>query len=89
MHGKLSDVSHDSQTIFRQVKNPFAAMRYHSLVIDPNSLPAELTVSARAAGDIIMAVRHKNYPVEGVQFHPESILNQEGKKLLKNFLDHY
>ena len=82
-------VRHDSQTIFRQVKNPFAAMRYHSLVIDPNSLPAELTVSARAAGDIIMAVRHKNYPVEGVQFHPESILNQEGKKLLKNFLDHY
>ena len=89
MHGKLSDVSHDSQTIFRQVKNPFAAMRYHSLVIDPESLPAELTVSARAAGDIIMAVRHKNYPVEGVQFHPESILNQEGKKLLKNFLDCY
>jgi len=89
MHGKLSDVSHDSQTIFRQVKNPFAAMRYHSLVIDPKSLPAELTVSAHAAGDVIMAVRHKNYPVEGVQFHPESILNQEGKKLLKNFLDHY
>ena len=89
MHGKLSDVSHDAQTIFRQVKNPFAAMRYHSLVIDPKTLPAELTVSARAAGDIIMAVRHKNHPVEGVQFHPESILNQEGKKLLKNFLDYY
>ena len=89
MHGKLSDVSHDSQTIFRQVKNPFAAMRYHSLVIDPKSLPAELMVSARAGGDIIMAVRHKNYPVEGVQFHPESILNQEGKKILKNFLDYY
>ena len=89
MHGKLSDVSHDSQTIFREVKNPFAAMRYHSLVIDPKSLPAELTVSARTAGDVIMAVRHKNFPVEGVQFHPESILNEEGKKMLKNFLDHY
>ena len=86
MHGKLSDVSHDSQTIFRQVKNPFAAMRYHSLVIDPNSLPAELTVSARAAGDIIMAVRHKNYPVEGVQFHPESILNRRRQKAAQKLL---
>jgi anthranilate synthase/aminodeoxychorismate synthase-like glutamine amidotransferase len=89
MHGKLSDVTHDSRTIFHDVKNPFAAMRYHSLVIDPNTLPAELTVSARTDADIIMAVRHKTFPVEGVQFHPESILNQDGKKLLKNFLDSY
>jgi anthranilate synthase/aminodeoxychorismate synthase-like glutamine amidotransferase len=89
MHGKLSEVSHDSRTIFRSLKNPFAAMRYHSLVIDPRFLPAELTVSARTADDIIMAVRHKRFPVEGVQFHPESILTEEGKKLLKNFLDHY
>ncbi|HEY7219391.1 MAG TPA: aminodeoxychorismate/anthranilate synthase component II [Candidatus Binatia bacterium] len=89
MHGKLSDVSHDSLTIFRGVKNPFAAMRYHSLVIDPKSLPEDLTVSARTSGDVIMAVRHKKFPVEGVQFHPESILNQDGKKILKNFLDHY
>jgi anthranilate synthase/aminodeoxychorismate synthase-like glutamine amidotransferase len=89
MHGKLSDVTHDPRTIFHDVKNPFAAMRYHSLVIDPHSLPEELTVSARADADIIMAVRHKTFPVEGVQFHPESILNQDGKKLLKNFLDYY
>jgi para-aminobenzoate synthetase component 2 len=87
MHGKLSDVSHDSQTIFRDVKNPFAAMRYHSLVIDPKSLPDELTASARTADGVIMAVRHKTFPVEGVQFHPESILAEDGKKLLKNFLD--
>jgi para-aminobenzoate synthetase component 2 len=89
MHGKLSDVSHDSQTVFRAIKNPFAAMRYHSLVIDPKRLPAELTISARTADNIIMGVRHKRFPVEGVQFHPESILTREGKKLLKNFLDYY
>jgi para-aminobenzoate synthetase component II len=89
MHGKLSDVAHDAQTIFRDVKNPFDAMRYHSLVIDPATLPEELTVSARTADGVIMAVRHKRLAVEGVQFHPESILNEEGKKILKNFLDHY
>jgi anthranilate synthase/aminodeoxychorismate synthase-like glutamine amidotransferase len=88
MHGKLSDVSHDSRTIFRDVKNPFAAMRYHSLVIDPKSLPEAIFVSA-TAGEVIMGVRHKRFPVEGVQFHPESILNEEGKKILKNFLDYY
>ena len=89
MHGKLSDVSHDGKTIFCGLKNPFAAMRYHSLVIDPTSLPAELLVSARTYDGVIMAVRHQNFPVEGVQFHPESILAEEGKKLLKNFLDNY
>jgi anthranilate/para-aminobenzoate synthase component II len=62
-------------------------MRYHSLVIDPTSLPTELAVSARTADGVIMAVRHKSFPVEGVQFHPESILAEDGKKLLKNFLD--
>jgi anthranilate synthase/aminodeoxychorismate synthase-like glutamine amidotransferase len=86
MHGKLSDVTHDGQTIFHDVKNPFAAMRYHSLVIDANTLPAELTVTARTTDGVIMAVRHKKFPVEGVQFHPESILAEEGKKLLQNFL---
>jgi para-aminobenzoate synthetase component II len=89
MHGKLSEVEHDGLTIFRAVKNPFAAMRYHSLVIDPASLPAVLMVSARTAEGVIMAVRHQTFPVEGVQFHPESILAEEGKKLLKNFLDNY
>jgi anthranilate synthase/aminodeoxychorismate synthase-like glutamine amidotransferase len=89
MHGKLSDVTHDAQTIFRSLKNPFSAMRYHSLVIDEKSLPPDLTVSARTSDGTIMAVRHKRFPLEGVQFHPESILTQEGKALLKNFLDCY
>ena len=89
MHGKLSEVNHDSQTIFRSIKNPFAAMRYHSLVINPEQLPAELSISARTADNVIMGVRHKRFPVEGVQFHPESILTDEGKRLLKNFLDYY
>ena len=89
MHGKLSEVTHDAQTIFRDVKNPFAAMRYHSLVIEPQSLPEELTVSARTADGVIMAVRHKSFPVEGVQFHPESILAEAGKQLLNNFLHYY
>jgi para-aminobenzoate synthetase component 2 len=89
MHGKLSEVSHDSQTIFRSIKNPFPAMRYHSLVINPEHLPAELSVSARTDDNVIMGVRHKRFPVEGVQFHPESILTDEGKRLLKNFLEYY
>jgi anthranilate synthase/aminodeoxychorismate synthase-like glutamine amidotransferase len=89
MHGKLSEVSHDSQTIFRSMKNPFPAMRYHSLVINPEHLPAELSISAHTDDNVIMGVRHKRFPVEGVQFHPESILTGEGKRLLKNFLDYY
>lgn len=89
MHGKLSEVMHDSQTIFRAVKNPFAAMRYHSLVINPERLPSDLVVSARTAENAIMGVRHKQFPIEGVQFHPESILTGEGKTLLKNFLEYY
>jgi len=89
MHGKLSDISHDGQTIFRSLKNPFAAMRYHSLVIDPATLPAELSVSAQTGDHVVMGVRHKTLAIEGVQFHPESILSEEGKKLLKNFLDYY
>ena len=89
MHGKISAVAHDGQTIFRSLKNPFAAMRYHSLVIEPQTLPAELSISAQTEDHVIMGVRHKTLAVEGVQFHPESILTEEGKKLLKNFLDYY
>lgn len=89
MHGKLSEVRHDSRSIFQGLKNPFGAMRYHSLVIDPKHLPEDLSVSARTVDDVIMGVRHKRYPVEGVQFHPESILTEEGKKLLQNFLALY
>jgi anthranilate synthase/aminodeoxychorismate synthase-like glutamine amidotransferase len=89
MHGKLSDVSHDAQTIFRSLKNPFPAMRYHSLVIDEKSLPPNLAISARASDGTIMGVRHQKFPMEGVQFHPESILTEAGKDLLKNFLRCY
>src|SRR5262245_50497740 len=89
MHGKLSDVSHDSQLIFGSIKNPFASMRHHLLVLNAVHLPPELLVTARTAANVIMGVRHKPFPVEGVQFHPESILTGEGKQLLKNFLDCY
>jgi len=88
MHGKISLISHDGEGIFRGVKNPFEATRYHSLVGDKSSLPACLKVTAKSLDDDeIMGVRHRLYPIEGVQFHPESILTQEGKKIIKNFLD--
>ena len=89
MHGKLSDVVHDSKTIYRSQENPFPAMRYHSLVLDPATLPTDLTVSARTPDGVIMGIRHKHYPVEGVQFHPESILTAGGKALLRDFLECY
>jgi len=89
MHGKLSDITHDEQSIYRNVKNPFAAMRYHSLVINAHNFPADLNVSAHTDNGVIMSVRHRKWPIEGVQFHPESILTEEGKKLLKNFLEYY
>ena len=89
MHGKLSDVVHDSKTIYRSQENPFPAMRYHSLVLDPATLPPDLTVSARTPDGVIMGIRHKRYPVEGVQFHPESILTAGGKALLRDFLECY
>jgi anthranilate synthase/aminodeoxychorismate synthase-like glutamine amidotransferase len=89
MHGKLSEVFHDSKTIFQSLENPFPAMRYHSLVIDPQTCPADLVVSARTADGVIMGVRHRSLPIEGVQFHPESVLTDHGKKLLRNFLTSY
>jgi len=89
MHGKMSEVMHDSNTIYRSQENPFLAMRYHSLVLEPDSLPSELTVSAYTRDGVIMGVRHNRHPVEGVQFHPESILAETGKVLLKDFLNCY
>ena len=89
MHGKISEICHDSATIFRGVPYRFKATRYHSLIVEKASLPAMLEVSATTPDGIIMGIRHRDFPIEGVQFHPESILNQEGKKILKNFLDHY
>jgi len=86
VHGKAAEVSSDGRTIFKGTANPFKAGRYHSLVIDPNSLPACLEVSAVTADGVIMGIRHRELKVEGVQFHPESILTTAGKRLLENFL---
>lgn len=86
MHGKTSEVHHDGRTIFNGLSNPFTATRYHSLLIERSSLPNCFEISAWTDQEEIMGVRHKKYKIEGVQFHPESILTAEGKKLLGNFL---
>jgi anthranilate synthase/aminodeoxychorismate synthase-like glutamine amidotransferase len=85
-HGKSSLVHHDGKGVFRGIDNPFPAIRYHSLAIRPESVPDCLEVSARTENGIIMGVRHKRFPVEGVQFHPESIMTHCGKEILKNFI---
>ncbi len=86
MHGKTSQISHDGKTIFKGISNPFTATRYHSLIVQEDTLPDCLEVTARADNDEIMGLRHKQYLLEGVQFHPESFLTEEGPTLLKNFL---
>lgn len=90
MHGKTSSVEHDGRGVFAGVASPMTATRYHSLVVSEESLPQELEVSAwtteKDGTRVIMGLRHKNFPVEGVQFHPESVLTGEGKKLVRNFL---
>jgi len=86
MHGKTSPILHDGKTIFAGLPNPFAAMRYHSLLVDADSIPSCLEVSAHTAEGEVMGLRHRTLPVEGIQFHPESIGTPEGKKLLANFL---
>ncbi len=86
MHGKSSPIHHDSKTLYRGLPSPFSAIRYHSLLIERRSLPTCLEISAETQEGEIMGVRHKEFPIEGVQFHPESIMTQEGKKILKNFL---
>jgi anthranilate synthase/aminodeoxychorismate synthase-like glutamine amidotransferase len=87
MHGKTSPIEHDGRTIFRELENPFDATRYHSLLVRKESLPDCLEVSAWTADGEIMGLRHRELAVEGVQFHPESILTLEGKRLLANFLE--
>ncbi|GAB6183204.1 anthranilate synthase component II [Thermodesulfovibrio hydrogeniphilus] len=86
MHGKTSLIYHDGKTIFENLPNPFLATRYHSLVIEKETLPECLTISAWTSNGLIMGVRHKEFKIEGVQFHPESILTKVGKDLLRNFL---
>lgn len=85
-HGKTSDIEHDGKGIFRSVPNPFTATRYHSLIVERRSLPSDLQISAETSDGIIMGLRHRKYRIEGVQFHPESVLTESGKQLLKNFL---
>jgi anthranilate synthase/aminodeoxychorismate synthase-like glutamine amidotransferase len=87
MHGKTSEIRHDGKGIFRGVANPFTATRYHSLVVARKRFPKELVLIAQAEDGTVMALRHRKHPVFGVQFHPESIMTTEGKKILKNFLE--
>ncbi|PYV48974.1 MAG: aminodeoxychorismate/anthranilate synthase component II [Acidobacteria bacterium] len=91
MHGKTSQITHDGRTVFKDLQLPFTATRYHSLIVQESALPSELQVSAWTTESdgsrTIMGLRHREYPVEGVQFHPESVLTSEGKKLIKNFLE--
>ena len=87
MHGKTSPIRHDGQTIFRDLPQPFTAMRYHSLVVEPATLPDDLAVSSRTPEGEIMGLRHRPSGAEGVQFHPESILTEVGDRLLANFVD--
>jgi anthranilate synthase/aminodeoxychorismate synthase-like glutamine amidotransferase len=91
MHGKVSQIEHDGKTVFRNAPQPMAATRYHSLIVAEKGLPSELEISAETHEDdgtrVIMGLRHKRFPVEGVQFHPESVLTDSGRLLLKNFLE--
>jgi len=86
MHGKVSEIYHNGKGVFRDLPDPFTATRYHSLAVDREGLPSCLEISAKAEDDEIMGLRHRDYPVHGVQFHPESILTQEGMRILENFL---
>tara|TARA_B110000467_G_scaffold8975_1_gene7796 strand:+ start:713 stop:1279 length:567 start_codon:yes stop_codon:yes gene_type:complete len=88
MHGKTSEVRHDGKTLFKNLPNPFTATRYHSLVLNRKTLPDCFEISAESDDNEIMGIRHKELPVEGVQFHPESILTPNGKDLLKNFIEY-
>jgi anthranilate synthase component 2/para-aminobenzoate synthetase component 2 len=87
VHGKASTVYHDGRTLYEGLPNPLVAGRYHSLAVVAESLPGELAVSAYTSDGEIMGIRHRSFPVEGVQFHPESVLTPEGQRLLRNFLD--
>jgi anthranilate synthase/aminodeoxychorismate synthase-like glutamine amidotransferase len=87
MHGKTSEIYHNQKTIFKGIPNPFIATRYHSLIVDNDTLPLSLEVNAWTEENEIMGIKHKRYPLWGVQFHPESILTEVGKRILENFLN--
>jgi anthranilate synthase/aminodeoxychorismate synthase-like glutamine amidotransferase len=86
-HGKTSQIEHDGKGVFRDLPKKFTATRYHSLIVEKKSLPKELAITAETADGTIMGLRHKKHKLEGVQFHPESVLTESGKQLLKNFLE--
>jgi anthranilate synthase component 2 len=86
MHGKVSSINHDSKTIYKNIPQKFTATRYHSLIIESESLSDELQVSAYTDDGVIMGIRHSNYPIEGIQYHPESILTVEGSNIINNWL---
>ena len=87
MHGKLSKIDHDSNFLFSEIENNFLVTRYHSLTIDPDSLPNEIIVNAKSEDGVIMGIQHRELNISGVQFHPESIKTENGKKILMNFLN--
>jgi para-aminobenzoate synthetase component II len=87
-HGKTSEIQHNGKGIFESVPNPLTATRYHSLIVERKSLPRDLIVTAETRDGIIMGLRHRRYPIDGVQFHPESVLTEWGKTILKNFIAH-
>jgi len=89
MHGRISEVAHHGETILKNVSNPLNAGRYHSLVISSEQFPSDLKISAQTKDGIIMGVTHRKFPIEGIQFHPESILTQDGELILKNWLEVY
>ncbi|SDW87052.1 para-aminobenzoate synthetase component 2 [Marininema mesophilum] len=89
MHGKTSPVFHDGKTLFTEIHSPFRANRYHSLILERESIPPEFEISAETTEGEVMAIRHREFPLEGVQFHPESILTEDGKRMLANFLATY
>lgn len=89
MHGKTSKVDHDGLTIFKNIPSPFTAMRYHSLIVESESVPDEFNITSKTDEGEIMSIRHRQFPIEGVQFHPESISTEFGKELLLNFINSY
>jgi anthranilate synthase component II len=87
VHGKLSEIQHNGEGVFRGINGSFRATRYHSLIVDRNNLPQHIVITAQTGDDLIMGLRHRTLPVHGVQFHPESIASEHGHLILKNFLD--
>jgi anthranilate/para-aminobenzoate synthase component II len=86
MHGKSSEIKHDGEGIYAQIPQDFQAARYHSLVIDRQSLPDSLKITAETSDGVVMGIRHKELPIEGIQFHPESVLTKEGENIIKNWI---